>query len=124
MTKLFYTLRLMGHPMRTPLSLVRYATSPHDAENRPVSRPRAGPPEPQRFAKLINVNTHRAYRQDIHDSVAFAVLRRGDKPATSPTPAWSPVYRCISRRAAFFAYIDAAGHHVRPRPRAFRDGLT
>jgi hypothetical protein len=43
MTKLFYTLRLMGHPMRTPFSLVRYATSPHDAENRQVSSPRACP---------------------------------------------------------------------------------
>jgi integrase/recombinase XerD len=38
------------------------------------------PPEPQRFTKLINVNTRRAYWQDIHGFVAFAVLRRREQP--------------------------------------------
>ena len=76
MTKLSYTLRLGGRPMRTPLSLVRYVTSPNGAENRPYQPLLPIPPGLQGFTKLINVNTRRASWQDIHDSVAFAVLRQ------------------------------------------------
>jgi len=34
------------------------------------------PPEIEWFANLTNANTRKAYRQDIHDFMAFAGLRR------------------------------------------------
>ena len=111
--------------MRTPLSLVLSATSPLTTLRTArfqtlVPTPR----EHQWFTKLINVNTRRAFWQDIHDSVAFAALRREQPHDITRTHVVACRLLRPQARGFFLSTQTRQDITARPRLRASRHGLT